>query len=175
PFMLDGPLAWVAWQRSGLPMDTSDPVDFDLPLGRWEIGGTWGWQCSAGVLDVAAHTAGQMRRKPATAEMSRYTRDRKHHCGLGPHKARDTTLAVVWLHTITWQLTSIDQPTLEGMLTDITHLGKHYSRGYGRVREWQITDGVPDGWRARPLPSPTGSLQGVRPPYHHLSRKVVCT
>src|SRR5690606_25720052 len=49
PFMLDGPLAWVAWQRSGLPMDTSDPVDFDLPLGRWEIGGTWGWQCSAGV------------------------------------------------------------------------------------------------------------------------------
>ena len=58
PVMLDGPLAWAAWQQAAAtgqqtaPIDATQAPDFPLPLDRWGRGDVWGWCTSAGDVHV---------------------------------------------------------------------------------------------------------------------------
>ena len=177
---LDAPLAWAAWRadiaagRPPAPYTDTYAHDFPLPLDRWEQGDTWGWRTSSAVVDVIGDTAVQVRRKPAVEAMARYGREPKHHAGLGPTKARDTTISAQLVHTVTWQVQSSDQPGLEALLGMVTHLGKRHRNGFGTVRSWHINPGIPDGWRARPMPHPDGQIMGVRAPYWHPTRRMPC-
>ena len=172
---LDGPLAW-AWatrataqgrQLAALRNDV-EPVNFPLPLDTWEQEGTWGWKVSRALPDVLAYTAVQIRRKPATLPMSRYAPDRKHHSGLGPYKARDTTLSGVVASTISWHAATTDRAELEDLLRHITHLGARHHNGLGEVLDWTVTEGPDNGWRDRPMPTRGGPLiLRPRAPYWH--------
>lgn len=178
PFLLDAPVSWAAAQaaiRDGeqLPPITGEHVpDFDLPFARWDEGGTWGWMVSQADLTVEAWTAVEIRRKPATAEMARFTRESRHHSGLGPHKARDVIVSAAWVTRAVWEAEVTDRDRLEALLALVTHLGAHAGIGYGHVASWEIGPGTPNGWRHRPMPDPAGRVQGIRAPYWHHSRKV---
>lgn len=178
PVMLDGPLSWAAAMHAhstGAPIDpmTRDHApDLPLPLARWDEAGTWGWCTSQATLDITSYTAVEFRRKPATGPMSRYTTDRRHHTGLGPYKARDTTVSAALVRTATWHVLATDQGHLETLLALVTHLGKHANTGHGAVTAWTLEpDPTPDAWRNRPMPTP-GMTAAHRAPYHHPTRRV---
>lgn len=173
PVMLDGPLAYVCWQRDGgAPFISGDPVrDFDLPLARWDQGGTWGWCTSQAELDIVAYTSIELRQKPPTGEFSRFTTDRKYHRALGPYKARDTTIQGVLIRTATWQVDATDRERLEDLLTDIKYIGKHHRLGHGHIAKWRIEPGVEGRWRDRPMPEIGAPPRAYRPPYHHPDRQ----
>lgn len=172
---LDGPLAWAAAVAGGLPPITPDHApDVDLPLARWEEAGAWGWCASSARYEVERWISVDLRRRPATAAMARYTTVGKHHLGLGPHKARNVIYEAAWVRTIRWDVDCTDRERLASLLDRITHLGSHTAIGYGHVAAWTIEPAVgPDGWRKRPMPTP-GATVAVRPPYWHPSRRITC-
>lgn len=178
--MLDGPVAWAAAQlamQAGveLPPITDERIhDFDLPFHRWEEDGMWGWCVSAPIATPAHHGAMEFRRKPAAQAMALYTAAKEHHSGLGPTKARNVTTAITHHEKIAWHARVADPDLLTESLDIITHLGARHRNGMGRVRTWTITDGPVDGWKNRPLPSPTGRLMRVRAPYWHPTERTPC-
>lgn len=180
PVMLDAPLAWAANEyhitkgRPPAPLTATYAHDFPLPLARWEQGGTWGWCSSRATMDLVGYTGVQVRRKPAVEAMARYGRDRKHHAGLGPTKARNATLTAAMVRSVTWQADVTDRGMLERLLSYVTHLGARHRNGFGSVLEWRISEGQPDGWQDRPMPYPDGVPFGVRAPYWHPSRRHPC-
>lgn len=177
PIMLDGPVAWAVAQlsiRDGValpPITREHAPDLDLPFERWELGGTWGWKVSKADLMVESYTSVEIRRKPATAEFARFTSERKHHLGLGPYKARDTTVSAAWVTKATWEAEVTDRARLEECLAVITHLGAHAAIGYGHIASWRVENGAGE-WSDRPMPHDQGVVQGIRAPYWHHSRKV---
>lgn len=181
PLILDGPVAWAVAQlnmRDQIPMEPltrEHAPDLDLPFERWEKDGTWGWKVSQATLTVDSYTAIEIRRKPATAEFARFTTEKKHHSGLGPHKARDTTVSAAWVSQAVWDAEVTDRARLDECLNVITHLGAHAAIGYGHVASWTVQDVSPGGWEFRPMPSTTGRVMGVRPPYWHHTRKALST
>lgn len=176
--MLDGPLAWAAWQeaqRLGLDCPPATPDychDFDLPLARWQQAGTWGWCTSQATVDVVSHSGTELRRRPPTAQMARYTTAAKHHAALGPYKARDTIITTEWVTTATWCVLATDQSRLETLLAQVTHLGTHRAIGHGHIASWRIEPGTDlDAWRDRPMPTPDIAA-AHRAPYWHPSRRI---
>ena len=172
--MLDAPLSWAWMSRAKGRGERIPPItqtyapDFPLPLARCDEYDPWIWCSSAGVLDVAAWTGVQVRRKPAVQEMARFSPDRRHHVGLGPYKARDTTLAAVLARSITWEIDCIDQADMEDLLGHVTNLGGRHRNNFGRVERWDIsTSRAIEGWRARPMPPD----EAARAPYWHPSRR----
>ena len=178
--ILDGLLAW-SWVELAKadripvpPISDRFAADFPLPLERWEEGGTWGWCCSAGIEDVIGYTSVEVRRKPATEAMARYSTAAKNHAGLGPTKARDTTLPARHARTVTWEALVTDQADLERLLGPLTNISARWRNGFGRVDRWLVEPGTPDGWRQRPMPHPEGQPRGVRAPYWHPTRQHPC-
>lgn len=175
PFMLDGPLAWAYAQLA--PADTLTPMtsthvdDMPLPLDKWEQLDTWGWAVSRAHYDIQARSHVDIRRKPADPQFARYTTEKRHHHGLGPHKARDTTIQTAIIPTITWDALATDVDELERLLEAITHMGAHRAIGLGHVTAWHITEGQPDAWTDRPMPQP-GQTAAHRPPYWHHTRRI---
>lgn len=180
PLHLDAPVSWGAYQAylathghgTLPPMTDEHAVDFALPLATWTEGGTWGWACSRGQYDPVAWSTTAMRRRPATAEMARYSRDAKHHLSAGPMKARDVPLPATLTGTVTWH--ALAHPgELRELLDRVWAIGRHGRHGHGRVTRWEITTGSGrDAWKDRVMPHPDGAVQGVRAPYHHPTRKV---
>ena len=178
PVMLDGPLAWaaaMAAQAGGITLDPITPThcqDMDLPLARWEEAGTWGWCTSQATIQILHHGSTEIRRRPPTGPMSRYTPERRHHLGLGPHKSRDSILPVEWVATAAWHILTTDQDRLETLLASVTHLGARRGIGMGRVDHWRVEPShTPDAWRDRPMPTP-GTTRAYRAPYWHPARVV---
>lgn len=174
PVMLDAPLAWAYAERAKgrgealPPLTASYAADFPLPLERHDAGDTWVWCTSQGRMAIRAWTGVQVRRKPATDAMSRYAPDRKHHAGLGPYKARDTTLSAVLADEIVWEALVTDKDELCDLLGHVVNLGGRHRNDFGHVSEWHIAaSATPDGWRDRPMPPD----HPARAPYWHPSRK----
>lgn len=166
PFMLDGPLAWAEAVTGDYPPLTRDHApEIPLPLVMWEEDGEWGWCTSRALYDVASHSALEVRRKPADAELSRFTRERKNHHALGPHKAKDAIIPTALIPKIWWDIECADEEWLRRLLDQITHLGGHRARGLGHVTQWETAPGEPGAWKDRPYNKPT------RPPYWHPERR----
>lgn len=177
PIMIDSLVAWSVAQRMGrgdVARDT-EPEDLALPFARWQQGDLWGWCASRAAYTVTRHTAGQIRRKPATGAMARYTTVGRHHLALGPHKARDTTVEASWVDRLTWSCLVTDRDLLASLLADVTHVGRSRAIGYGRIGTWTIEPATnTDGWMNRHLPG-DGPMQRVRPPYWHSLGRVACS
>lgn len=180
PLHLDGPAAWGAYQQylheaghGKLPPASSEyAIDWALPMATWVSGGTWGWACSRARYEPVGHGTSAMRRPPATAAMTRYTADAKHHLSAGPMKARDTPLQTTLVDVVTWHALA-DPAALRALLERVWSLGRLGRHGHGHIREWTLTPGPDrDAWRDRVMPRPDGIPQGIRAPYHHPTRKV---
>lgn len=171
---LDGPLSWAYAMRAHdrgeqippPPTASTEAADFPLPLERWERDGWWGWRSSRAHVDAPIHTAVEVRRKPATAPMSLWTSDAKHHTGLGPMKARNVTRAAIVARTIWWDVEATDADDLSNLLTFITHVGARHNAGCGHVSHWAIDD-IDGDWTDRDWP-PSAAC---RAPYWHPSRR----
>lgn len=195
PMPLDGPLSWCAAQAALAAGVSLPPVgkewtaDLVLPLATWTAPPSrpdpdprllaadgqrvWGWACSRAEYVPVAHTVTQIRRRPAAAEMARYTQDRKHHSGLGPYKARDTTMSATLVQEIRWHALA-DWDGLATLLEHLTHLGRATRHGNGRILRAEIRPGVGD-WTIRPWPDPNGGPGSIRAPYHHHTRRMPCS
>lgn len=181
PMMLDAPLSWAYVMRRlgrGVRVPTLTPTfaaDFPLPLAQWELGGVWGWKTSAGAFTPAAWVGVQVRRKPATEAMARYTTATKHHPGLGPAKARDASLAAALTRTVTWRIIG-DRQELADLLALVTNLGARHRNDFGHVSHWTVEPDDDDtAWADRPLPAADGQPRGIRAPYWHPTRRHPCS
>lgn len=180
PPHLDGPLSWGAYQQyvaehghGALPPITdTHATDFSLPLATWERDGVWGWACSRAHYEAVGYTTLAMRRRPAADEMARLTKDRKHHLAAGPMKARDTPLPATLVPEVTWYALAEVEP-LRALLERVWALGRLGRHGHGRITRWEVDEHHDrDAWTDRTMPHKDGTLQGIRAPYHHQTRKV---
>lgn len=179
PFGLDAPLSWGMIERAKTRGEQLPPItpqfapDLPLPLER-HPSNPWVWCTSRAHWEVQARVAVNVRRKTATAAMSRYARDAKHHSGLGPFKARDALLPAMAARTVWWDILCTDRGELESILAYVTHLGPRRRNGFGHVASWMVDDGPTGGWRDRMMPNPDGvTTEAVRAPYWHATRRAV--
>lgn len=197
PGALDGPAqygAYTAALAAGVvlpPLTRAWALDFTMPVATWTAAPSrdgidprlldasgrqvWGWACSRALYDPDVDTVVQVRRKPATGQIARYTRDRRFHAGLGPHKARDTVYPAVFTREITW-FALADPAGLLALLERVGALGGSKAHGHGRVLRWSV-EHDPDAahrWRERHFPDPDGEPEAIRAPYWHPSRRMPC-
>lgn len=200
PAHLDGPASWGAYlayvdahgHAALPPMTDHTAADFDLPLARWfapaphdahpaaraaDPAYVWGWACSRAHYEAAGYTTVPVRRRPATDEAARYTRDTKWHLAAGPLKARDTPHSATHAHQITWWALADPEP-LQHLLDRVHGIGRHTRHGHGRVLAWTVThdEAARERWRDRTWPDPdgTGPPGAIRAPYHHATRRMRC-
>lgn len=196
PAHLDGPLSWAAAESAiaaGVRLPPLLPEwapDLVLPLAQWtapypddtdprlraaDPTRVWGWACSAAIYTPDLHTKVEVRRRPATAEMARYSTARSQHLGLGPHKARQVTHPAEMVRRIDWYaLGDIDQ--VADLLTHVTHLGRIVRHGHGRILRWTVERHQDrDAWKSRSWPHPDGTRGAIRAPYWHHTRSVSCS
>lgn len=179
-FGLDAPLSWGWIERAREAGDRLPPLtetyapDLPLPLAKYGTGPEWVWCTSRAHWDVVQHVTVATRRRPATSAMARYGKDRKHHMGLGPYKARDVATAGVAARSVSWDVLCEDAAELEDLLAYVTHLGPRHRNGHGHVTEWRITGSTPDRWKDRPMPHPDGEPTAIRSPYWHHTRQAPC-
>lgn len=166
PIMLDSILAHARALDGDLPPLTRDrDPEIPLPLDTWETpDGDWAWCASAATYEPAGYTTVNIRRKPNTEAMARYSPVKKHHLALGPHKARDQVLEGVIIHTMTWHIRTSTPDQVRELLDRVHGIGRHATYGYGTVSRWDITptrDPNDTAWQARP------TQRRHRPPYWH--------
>ena len=179
-FGLDAPLSWGYIQRALTngqkppPLTETFAPDMPLPLDTWGAD-PWVWCTSPVQFDIVQEVTVNIRRKPATQAMARYSTAAKHHAGLGPHKARDTILPAFAARSATWHVNATDTAELADILSYVTHLGPRHRNGFGHITQWVIEEtSQPNLWSNRPLPAPAGTLQPIRAPYWHPSRRYPC-
>lgn len=176
------------------------PEDLDLPLRRWHrtahlprwasadlaaprsvmegaegrTGSVWGWAASAAHADwLDTVTRVDTRKRPALDEAIRYARDASWPISSGALKAVDRPHPAYFPHEIFWHAFG-DRDGVEHCLRHVRAIGRLTGHGYGRVSRWRV-----EVWRGddrtdvRRYPSedPTAPAYGIRPPYHHASRR----
>lgn len=190
---IDGILSYGAYRdhvRQGLsdlpPITDEWAIDFDLPLERWERplpkcdevdarlltddGLVWGWCGSRVEAEWISRGKMEYRKKPDCGAMQRYTKAGAHHLGAGPFKAFDVAYPTLTAEKLRWCAIG-DVERVRCLLSLVTHIGKKSTTGMGAVQAWSIEpcDSCPierrfsleDGWPG-----------AIRPPYHHMSRRV---
>lgn len=198
PLHLDGALAWCAYlewveaagHRPPPIRRHESPLDFEVGLATWTAppsveqidgralgadGMAWGHACAPFTPVPRVHTAAATRRRPPTEQMARYTRDRRHHLGAGPYKARDSVHPAAWVGDITWHALG-DPDRVAHLLTRLTHVGRLGRHGYGRVQRIEVIAGSDrDRWRTgRTMPTPGGQEDTIRAPHWHPTRRMPC-
>lgn len=143
----------------------------------------WGW-CASAADESAWLGRGvtEVRKKPALAEMGRYTDAKRAHLGSGPMKAYDLAIPTVLALEVTWYAHG-DPDRVRRLLTSyIPAIGKKRNLGHGTVRAWAVEPCDEDrsvmheGKPTRRLP--LGAVEGpqghggIRPPYYHHTRQI---
>lgn len=187
---LDGLLGYAAFRRypdraSLPPPDTmEDPIDFDLPLARWEHAGHWGWCASSIEADWVAEETRYLSKPTPSARMARYSSAPSVNVGAGPHKAWRLPFPARLAEEARWYALG-DVARVREMLGSISHLGKLHHHGAGEVLAWTVElwgedwSCVRDGLPTRHLPvgfpgvvgEPPTISGGIRPPYWHAARR----
>lgn len=202
---LDGILGWAAVQQykeeRGRGVGHCKPGwlgDLDLPLARWAVPAprpqryhswmmtrdhehVWGW-CASGVLGLERTAVGrvEIRKRPETTEMARWTEASKHQLGTGPLKAYDLSLPALTVRELRWSALG-DPSGVRELLERVTHVGKKCALGMGKVAEWSVREAADDwsiareGKLTRRMPDPTGKsglVAAVRAPYQDPNRRM---
>lgn len=164
PIMIDSIMAYARSLDGDMPPLTQiEAPDIPLPLNKWETDSDWGWKASKAEFEIEKDTTVNIYRKPAIDAMARYGNFKKHHIGLGPHKARAITLEASIIHTMTWEIDSDAPEKVMELLERVKGIGRGVNTGYGQVAKWDIQPSHQDnGWRNRPF-----DQHRNRPPYWH--------
>jgi CRISPR type IV-associated protein Csf3 len=193
------------------PLSRPWALDFELPLERWTAdavlptsaderlfaeppekndtlkGQVWGWKASAVCAEWLRESLMMTRKRPAVAEMARYSRpgprakSDKVLIASGRFKAWNKPYPTRLALKLVWYCVG-DPNELRRCLDEVTHLGKLGSAGLGRILEWTVEECDEDysvdrgGQLMRTMPLSHGGLipttAPIRPPYHHPSRRV---
>jgi len=192
---LDGPLAWAFFdalpdaERDALPpLNGPDAVDFDLPLAKWVGGGTWGWRCSWACADIRAEGRAEIRKRTISDEAAAWSDARRMDTSAGRFKPADLAYPSIIAPAITWYCVG-DLDAVRALLSRVHSIGKATNKGYGRIMRWEVEPHAADlslaydGELMRALPPSvaepilsdpsryTPRPHGIRPPYHHASRR----
>jgi len=201
---LDGLLAWCLFRREsrrgrefGDPSQMDWPEDLDLPLATWtapfdsqghpnlldEQGQIWGWCASDARWGDYIESSYALRKMPDADDFVRHTDSGTYKYTTGVLKPKDKTYPVRFIHEIDWYALG-DRGAIEGLLREMTHLGKLSGLGMGRIQSWTVErfdddrSVVHDGTLMRRVPASWAdadrapSRGTVRPPYWHPSREL---
>ena len=183
------------------PLHSEWAVDFELPLARWEervewvdvhprlfteppqmnidgsrSGTVWGWQCSAAHAEWLLSEIHYVRKRPPTAEMSRYTTSPSVNQAGGAFKAQNKPCPSRFTRRVWWYAVG-DIHRVREVLTRVPAIGKLVNHGPGKVLRWTVEEHDDwDAWRARAMPdAESGIRASIRAPYHHPSRQAPAT
>lgn len=182
------------------PIGGPTVVDFAMPLATWRStyigevhpsildhgGQVWGWCCSAAQAAWVLPRKREVRKRSALDEMVRWTAAPSENYASGPRKSKDLAFPTVFSPTIRWYAYG-DPARVHQLLERVHHIGKLSHHGSGPVLSWEVAEVEADlsVWRGttlmRRLPATEALLlgrsatyRGVRAPYHHPSREVLC-
>jgi CRISPR type IV-associated protein Csf3 len=197
---LDGILAWAVYRAMSQedkwllpPINTAWAEDFDLPLKRFAVeadvpetaderltdkqGRVWSWVATRAERGTEKHGVVEIRKRVPHNQLVRYTNAVSVNPSLGPSKAYDLKQPTVWAPELRWYAIG-DRDACEHLLrSQLYGVGKYCSKGMGRVMEWRVCDAaVSEDYilEQRSVPTRQGeatAIGGVRPPYHHVSRR----
>jgi len=164
-------MALSAEQKAALPsMTDTHCEDFDLPLGRWEEVGCWGWKASAVHAEWMMSSTHYVRKRVSHEPMVRYSNSTAMNKGGGEFKSKNTPYQARSASALVWYAVG-DIDAVRDLLTHVRGVAKLVGHGMGRVLRWEVlehTDG--EAWKRRALPGPGGYPATIRAPYHHRSR-----
>lgn len=187
---IDGPLAYAAFrglpppERDALPpMDGPAAVDFDLPLARWECGGTWGWRASAAHAEWLLVGQHAVRRYTAVERMERWTPDDVVNTSSGRFKPENKAYPTHTARALVWYAVGNQSEVQRLLDTYVPNIGRLSRHGMGKVADWAVEEWREDwscerdGALTRRMPHAfrPGDVPGrgsIRAPYHHISRVV---
>ena len=183
PLHLDALLAWALAPfhcKGDAPARDEAPMDIPLPLGRWEMGRTWGWHASALFPDDPQYDALHFWRKrfrQSRAELTSGTPNLQN----ATYREYNMPLPLLLVpRMVCWAFG--DRGRVEQVLRkQVRYLGKKRAHGHGAVvavrAEWCDEDFslMRDGRAMRFLPV-EGAARKVRPrpPYWNTHGAVSC-
>lgn len=155
-----------------------------IPLQRKSAGGVWFYACSfADWGDVWADDTGFWAKRfdQASADLIDFDGRRgKIDVSSGLYKGYQMPVYTRSALRVYWYAVG-DMERVRDLLSDVTHIGKKTSQGYGRINLWDV-EAWPHDWSmwrdgkpTRAIPAQDGALYGVRPPYWRAANQTTCT
>jgi CRISPR type IV-associated protein Csf3 len=153
----------------------------ELPFERREKLGEWYYACSFAQWPEQIADGCDHWNKKFDSKLMDYLEWRgKINIGSGKYRAYHMPIFyrhALWLN---WYAVG-DRNEIEHLLPFVTHIGKKYSQGWGRIVKWEIekadfdwSEHDENGNVMRSLPSETGILYGIRPSYWLRENQVEC-
>jgi len=145
--------------------DLMTPVE-GLPLERIEDGALWWWACSSPIYDLAEqHRRYFHRRFDDQHERFLPEDTKKVLTAAGPYKNYRKSVMLRVTQRVDWHCVG-DAAAIRELLRDCRHIGAKTAQGYGRVREWTVTDDGDENTALfhRPLPVDYARRLGVSGP-----------
>jgi hypothetical protein len=180
PIHLDALLAWVVAYRllhsnpMIAPTPEGDADDIAIPATRSLVDGLPVWHASSlHAQEPIDPELVRYRKRPPEEDLITWSEPAKLRLKQGRFRAYDLPVVVQPLSLIVGHVHG-SESGVRSLLSEVRHVGKKRSQGYGRVLRWQVdrVNGafawqLPDGKPSRVIPSAVGQVQGYRPPYWH--------
>lgn len=155
-------------------------ADVELPFERRKKLGEWYYACSFAEWPKQIADGSDHWNKKFDSKYIEYLAENKKVI-INRGQFRAYHMPVFYRHalSLTWYCVG-DKKQIELYLPFITHVGKKYSQGWGRVLRWEIEQINYDwseeknGELMRSIPSEMGILYGIRPSYWLRENQVEC-
>ncbi len=159
PIHLDSLIGWVVANREGreAPSRDEEPLELDLPIDKWYIGGHWGWKASAIFPVDAAGESLRFIRKRIEQSRLQITSDCSFSMAGGEYAAKNMPISIKLMRSMVAYVRG-DKPVISNILNDVKYIGKYNSNGVGRVTGIEVEaidkdySMVKDGLAMRHLP-----------------------
>ncbi|WP_206922899.1 hypothetical protein [Alicyclobacillus suci] len=183
---LDSMLAWswifehrpelLAKTTSGLEGEIYHPP---IPLKRIGDDDNWYYACSFACGKPVGERTNYWHKRFDAQHAETYAdfegRREKVNTSAGRYKNYRMPVVTYLIAKLTWYCVG-DAQEIEYLLSNITHIGKKRSQGYGEIREWTVTPSDVDKSHLRPIPSDAGTdVLAIRPPYWERSNHMLVT
>lgn len=182
---LDGILAF-SYMQEKLGPDFGTNTDYrpveGLPLAVDRHGGLWWYRCGSPEYEPMAQRDLHINRRFDALDAERYVvGKRKVDTSSGPFKAMRKPRFQHICPRVTWRAVG-DPDEVRRLLERIPAIGTCWSKGFGRVARWTVTEGG-DGSVHRPVPLEYAVANGIvgrrvhhaiRPPTHLPENRMEC-
>lgn len=184
---LDAILFYIAMRKRYGSQDITIPggkqeskADVELPFEHREKLGEWYYACSfAEWPELVTDGSDHWNKKFDSRYVEYLEWTGKLVINRGQFRAYHMPVFYRHALTLTWYAVG-DKKEIERLLPFVTHIGKKYSQGWGRVLSWQV-DEIDKDWSEekanqamRSIPAENGILYGIRPSYWLRENQIDC-